>query len=41
MIKPGMYRDAEGRLVSVTRTATGLLVTHADGTVTAVAAPRG
>lgn len=37
MLKPGIYRDSEGRLVSVARTASGLLITHADGSVTAVA----
>ena len=41
MIKPGIYRTAEGRLVTVSRTASGLLITHADGTTTALAAPRG
>lgn len=38
MLRPGTYRTAEGRLVVVSRTATGLLITHADGTTTALAA---
>lgn len=35
-MRPGTYRDKDGKIVVVKRTATGYTIKHADGRVTVI-----
>lgn len=37
-MRSGIYRDREGNLVTLTRTATGYVIRHADGSTTVIGA---